>query len=166
MVNMYSVNKNEQNYSYYQNGYASALWEHFGLVGNARFRLLKVGRFTLNAQGNMLLTWHGLKAKTTALNITTGQRETHITYTKPSPALETTIGFSLKGTITKRIGAVAAIGFGVMFDYYSHEGVNLVTGNPVTTYDLDTGWERGGYEFVGLDGHPMIYFGVSYSLGK
>jgi hypothetical protein len=165
MVNTYSINENEQNYAYYQNGYAAHLWDHFGLVGRVQFRLLKVYRFTLNAQGNMLITWCGLKDRLYVYDFTVGEKIRDVTYTNPVLALETTIGLNLKCDVSKRVAINTAIGFGIMLSDHSFYNRSLTTGMHGKSVQLEhPNRIRGAMEYIGLDGLPTIYFGVAYRL--
>lgn len=164
MVNTYSLNENKQNYVYYQNGYATQLWEYIGLSAKLQYGFLRIGRFTFNAQSNMLLTWHGLKKKLHGPDFFTGEYVREIMYTQPGLALEVTVGLNLAYNITQRYAINAGIGYGIMLSNHSFHGRSLVSGRPIIGHQIGNQRERGALEYVGLDGLPMLYLGVNYSI--
>ncbi|GAA0548248.1 hypothetical protein [Chitinophaga japonensis] len=164
MVNTYSLNENRQNHVYYQNGYASKLWEHFGLVGKFRYRIFHYRGLGLQASGNVLLTWHSLKAKNYLLTLPSGTYEHDIFYTKPGLALEATIGLNLYYDISSKIRINAASGLGVVLLNYSRYSESLVTGRIHESFRMAKYQGRLDIEYVGLDGLPMMYVGVAYKL--
>jgi hypothetical protein len=165
MVNTYALNKSRENRAYYQNGYASKIWEHFGLSGRVRYRIFQGAKFGVDAFGNLLITWHGLKRNTYDVpDITTGQYNDDIIYAKPGLALEAVVGPNLHYDISKRIRLNAAAGMGVVVTNYSREKQSLITGKPVLEHRATNYQGRWDIGFVGLDGLPMIYIGVAYKL--
>ena len=160
MVNTYALNENRQNYVYYQNGYAADLWQHFGLLVRPQFRIFGYRNIGLNAMGNILLSCHALKSKSHV------KPQMAVYYTKASPSMETMIGLSAYWNITNKIQISGGIGYGIALLYYSQYGVNLTTGEPVTTIRMGKRGYQGRWdiEYVGLDGMPMFTLGVSYRL--
>ncbi len=160
MVNTYALNENRQNYVYYQNGYAADLWQHFGLLVRPQFRIFGYRNIGLNAMGNILLSCHALKSKTHWNN------EIDVYYVKAAPSMETTIGLNAYWNISKKVQVNAGIGYGIALLHYSQYGVNLTTGEPVTTIRIGKRDYQGRWdiEYVGLDGLPMFTLGVSYRL--
>lgn len=158
MVNTYALNENKEDHFYYQNGYAAELWEHFGLTGKVRFKIVECYNIGLEATSSMLLTWHGLKRRSS-----NGQ---DIVYTNPGLALEAIIGPGLYYNVSKRLRVTLTSGLGVCItDHYTRDKKSLATGETVNIRRA-TGY-NGPYdiEYVGIGGGlPMIYAGVVYKL--
>lgn len=170
MVNTFSVNKNEQNHVYYQNGYAMHFPEYFGLNFRINRKLISYRFFRLDIMSNLLLTRNSIMAKTVNLpnlDSTGWSLKNDVFYTDPAISTELTIGLKTSFSLSKRISLVAASGVGAIWMNHSHTGKSLTTGN--ITHDIITDGpfmnkERGDYEFIGFDGLPMLYLGITYKI--
>lgn len=158
MINTYALNENRQNFIYYRNGYAANLWQHFGLLVRPQFRIFEYRQVGLNAIGNMLLSCHALKYKKHRWP------STEVYFKKAAPSIEATIGLNAYWNISKRVQVSGGIGYGIALLHYSQYGVNLTTGEPVTTIRMGRRGYQGRWdiEYVGLDGMPMLTVGLAY----
>lgn len=172
MINTFSINKNKQNYTYYQTGYAMKFAEHFGLNFRISRKLVAYKSFRLDAMCNLLLTRHSLLQRTTdlpTLDSTGWHLKDDIIYTEPALAGELTLGLKMKLNLGTRIGLVAGTGIGMCLMNYTHNGVSVVSGAKIRRRHMDGPFMnkgRGVFEMVGLglDGLPMLFVGATYHL--
>lgn len=167
MVNTYSINANEQNYAYYQTGYANNLWEHFSLNFRVSRKLFRWRFVELDAMSNLHLTCHSILEKQNYTDSNNTIVRTEEVYWKPSPAIELTIGLLLQVKISPKLSLFAGSGLGYIYFNHSYEGGwNRTTNTPTQLLrdGLKPNKSRGAHEYVGLDGLPMLTAGVKYSL--
>jgi len=167
-VNTLSLNKSRQDFAYYQSGYAMHFPEYFGLNFRISRKLIAYKMLRLDVMSNLLITRQSIMSKETDLltyNLNFGQyRTSDIEYAKAAFAGELTIGLKLKVSLTNRLSVLAASGVGVIIMDYSHTTYSFKNGGTMKSSYFFINKERRNFEWVGLDGLPMMFLGVAYAL--
>jgi hypothetical protein len=170
-VNTFSINENKQHYTYYQNGYAMHFPEYFGANLRISRKLIAWRFLRLDLMSNLLLTRHSLLKRSTDLPTrdTNGHwsLQSDVFYTPAALAAELTIGLRLKLRLSPKIALQAASGVGAIWINYKHESFSMKDGRKFIGILMDGPFmnkDRGDFEMVGLDGLPMLYFGLLYTL--
>lgn len=170
-VNTYSLNKNLQNFIYYQTGYANNFGEHFSINFRSSRKVVAYKWIRLDAMANLHIAYQSQLIKFNNFfrddnNIIIPIDEV---YWKPAMIGELTLGLLLQVAVSSRISITAASGVGICYLNYQYESGRSRTTNKKHSFmrsGLKPNKDRGYYDVVGLDGMPMMSIGLKYKLMK
>lgn len=169
-VNTYSLNKNKQNFIFYQTGYAHKFLEYFGLNLKGFRKLIEYKNFRVDAQLNLFTVYQSLLYRDNTYDYNTNiVIKSEEIFWKPAIVFESTLGIQLQYKILPNITITTSSGLGIAFLNYQYEsGWNRTTNNNVIWMRdaLKPNKDRGDYDFIGLDGLPIISIGIKYKLNK
>lgn len=158
MVNTYSLNENKNFNLFYQTGYAMHFPEYFGLNLRLSRKLVTYKMFRLDAMTNLLATHHSLLIKSRIpIKDANGNptNKNYVLYYPPALSLELTLGLKLKIQLNDKIALMAASGIGINYFRYDLHFRSKVKEPFLNDHS---------YEYVGLEGLPMMFVGATYSI--
>lgn len=162
-INTYSINDNKQNFVNYQTGYAWRPWEYLALNTRMARRVVSYKSVSLYPMINLFLPYQSQLYKARYINL---PGEVFETYWQAAISLEATIGLYLNIDISDSWSINACSGIGYYYHFYDDKGGydRTINNHIINGRFFGDKRTKGGGEFVGLDGLPMMSLGLKYNI--
>mgnify|MGYP003575602439 CR=1 FL=1 len=169
IVNHYSELKiNKQRYTYYKQGYAEGIFEHFGFFIIPSIKILKFNFLEIGALGNFTASFNGRRSNEIFSYFDEDKNKVvlveDISSFKASPTIDVLLGLYLKVNIKKRLSFSIATSAGVTYMHHKRTGKLLKSGKSLEISGNGIINGRGHFEASGFEKLPNFLFSANYQL--